>query len=203
MVERQRHHPDVPYSEKGEATTLGARWDPAAKRWLTLSRRHPASTAGPLARRSPTFCPARTAPSAMACSSTSSRALTIRSECGMRSRASARWGLLRSYPSSVLIAVHEPVHELLTARTSGAHCGASSSDDAPGRSQCGHQRPDYGSEGHSVARVGPRCGPVWDTRARCTRSPYLAKIERDTVRDTKLGRPATLRTILRHGLSLL
>jgi len=56
-------------------------------------------------------------------------------------------GLLRSYPSSVLIAVHEPVHELLTARTSGAHCGASSSDDAPGRSQCGHQRPDYGSEG--------------------------------------------------------
>ncbi len=31
MVERQRHHPDVPYSEKGEATTLGARWDPGGE----------------------------------------------------------------------------------------------------------------------------------------------------------------------------
>jgi len=51
-------------------------------------------------------------------------------------------------------------------------------------------------------RVGDR------SRCRCDTLGALArrasrKIERDAFRDTKLGRPATLRTILRHGLSLL
>ena len=100
---------------------------------------------------------------------------------------------------------HSLGHELLRTRSKDPCLSASAAHSCQGHRLCGWERSDYaGSEGHSVAESAHAAGlcgtPGLGAPARRT---YLAKIERDTVRDTKLGRPATLRTILRHGLSLL